>query len=575
MIRHLLTILSFLSLLALPLQAKNKNVEAQLATIDSLINNYPTIEARQMALAEKVKGDMVAQRSPQKRFALLRRIVSIYRQCNTDSALRYAGQMVAIAKRSDHADDLLMAQLDQASVLSGAGQLTEARQLMESIRPRTMTNAMKIEYYGQLYYLFSFYAVYNDKGGVNRDYYYQKEFAYADSALAIMKVDNPYYPLYKGWKCMRLGKYDEGIHIGENYLAFRPGDNLMKGDILYMMSVCCRMANYNDRQLDYLLDAAITNLRIGNSNNEVMGDLVTLLCRRGYISQAYNYTSFDMKMAMKLRNRVKLVKMQIPLDYVQRAYNDKLLGQRHNMQMLLTGIVLLALCLAFTLLYILRQQRRLARRRRDLQHSNHQLKESNQQLNNANEQLAAKVDELSAVQASLKEANQQLETLNLQLQEANARLGVKNTIKEEYIGFVLSLCSDYISKLDRYRKNINRKVKAHLYLELYDMTESQAMMQTELKAFYEHFDSVFLHVYPDFVSDFNRLLQPQSQLHTKEGCLNTELRIFALMRLGITDSQKIADFLHCSLQTVYNNRLRTRQKAIDRETFDKQLLRLE
>lgn len=185
------------------------------------------------------------------------------------------------------------------------------------------------------------------------------------------------------------------------------------------------------------------------------------------------------------------------------------------------------------------------------------------------------MDELSAVQASLKEANQQLETLNLQLQEANARLGVKNTIKEEYIGFVLSLCSDYISKLDRYRKNINRKVKAHLYSELYDMTESQAMMQTELKAFYEHFDSVFLHVYPDFVSDFNRLLQPQSQLHTKEGCLNTELRIFALMRLGITDSQKIADFLHCSLQTVYNNRLRTRQKAIDRETFDKQLLRLE
>ena len=245
------------------------------------------------------------------------------------------------------------------------------------------------------------------------------------------------------------------------------------------------------------------------------------------------------------------------------------------MLMLIIGVGLLAIGLAFTLLYILRQQRRLARSRRELKHSNEKLGVSNSQLNVANEQLATKVDELSAMHQALEEANNQLEEANAQLSRANSDLCEKNLIKEEYIGFVLALCSDYISKLDRYRKDINRKVKTHLYAELNDMTESSVMMQSELKDFYQHFDSVFLHVYPRFVDDFNQLLQPDQQLHPKEGRLNTELRIFALMRLGITDSGKIADFLHCSLQTVYNNRLRTRQKAINRDTFDDKVSHLE
>jgi len=165
--------------------------------------------------------------------------------------------------------------------------------------------------------------------------------------------------------------------------------------------------------------------------------------------------------------------------------------------------------------------------------------------------------------------------VNDQLNKANADLGEKNIVKEEYIGFVLALCSDYISRLDNYRKDINRKVKTHMYVELNDMTNSSVMMQSELKEFYQYFDTVFLHVYPGFVEDFNRLLRPEEQLHPKEGQLNTELRIFALMRQGITDSSKIADFFHCSLQTVYNNRLRTRQKAINRDTFDDEVRHLE
>lgn len=95
------------------------------------------------------------------------------------------------------------------------------------------------------------------------------------------------------------------------------------------------------------------------------------------------------------------------------------------------------------------------------------------------------------------------------------------------------------------------------------MTDSSATASNELKEFYQNFDTIFLHLYPDFVGDFNALLLPEERIELKEGeLLNTELRIHALIRLGITDSVKIADFLHCSAQTVYNNRLRTRNKSI-------------
>ena len=166
------------------------------------------------------------------------------------------------------------------------------------------------------------------------------------------------------------------------------------------------------------------------------------------------------------------------------------------------------------------------------------------------------VDELSLAHTKLAEVNEQLK-------EANAQLRESNYVKEEYIGYVFAICSNYISKLDEFRKNINRKIKAKQFDEVKVLTDTPTMAQNELKEFYHNFDAIFLHVYPDFVDDFNALLQPEERIVLKEGeLLNTELRIYALVRLGIGDSVKIAEFLHCSPQTVYNNRLKPRNKAI-------------
>lgn len=136
-------------------------------------------------------------------------------------------------------------------------------------------------------------------------------------------------------------------------------------------------------------------------------------------------------------------------------------------------------------------------------------------------------------------------------------------MKEEYIGYIFTICSDYIGKLEEFRKNIHMKAMTRKFKDIVDETSSTDMMKDELREFYRSFDTIFLHIYPDFVNDFNALLQDDKRIIPKEGeLLNTELRIYALVRLGITDSVKIAEFLHCSPQTVYNNRFRVRNKAL-------------
>ena len=204
-----------------------------------------------------------------------------------------------------------------------------------------------------------------------------------------------------------------------------------------------------------------------------------------------------------------------------------------------------------------------------LHRRNKQLAVARNELRDANTRLSASNAQLSTLNAQLSTLNTQLSTLNTQLSEANR-------IKEEYIGRFLSLCSQYIDKLDDYRKMVNRKMKNKELDELFRMTKSTELKEKEIEELYQNFDSVFLHLFPNFIDGFNALLQPDMQVHPKEeNKLTTDIRIFALIRLGIDDSSKIAEFLHYSVNTIYNYRARIKNGAIgNREAFERQVKEL-
>jgi DNA-binding CsgD family transcriptional regulator len=175
----------------------------------------------------------------------------------------------------------------------------------------------------------------------------------------------------------------------------------------------------------------------------------------------------------------------------------------------------------------------------------------------------------------MRQMNQSMLHANDELQKLNARLQESNRVKEEYIAQFFDRCSAYIDKWEDYRKALNKKAAGNQREELMRMLKSNTIVDEERKKLYETFDSIFLHLYPGFVEDFNALLAPNKQTTPKPGeMLNTELRIFALIRLGISDSMKIAGFLRYSLSTVYNYRTQIRNKAISRDDFEQSVMQI-
>lgn len=222
-------------------------------------------------------------------------------------------------------------------------------------------------------------------------------------------------------------------------------------------------------------------------------------------------------------------------------------GKRQLMTYFLL-ISLLTLFLILSLAYVYRQMRKISAIREELVNTN----------------------------ACLVKLNGEISETNNLLQERNIQLSESNHIKEEYIAHFLDLCSTYINKLEDYQKSLQKKAMNKQLDELFKMLRSTRMVENEVETLYVNFDRIFLGLYPTFVKDFNALLQPEERIVLKsEDLLNKELRIFALMRLGVTDSVRIAAFLRCSLSTIYNYRTKVRNKAlVPRDEFEGWVMRI-
>ena len=233
------------------------------------------------------------------------------------------------------------------------------------------------------------------------------------------------------------------------------------------------------------------------------------------------------------------------LSLIDKTYQAMIEKQNGRLEQYALLITILLVLLLVALVYIYRQVKKLSVARNHLQ-------TANEQLNSLNEELSA---------------------MNTCLQSTNLELSESNQIKEEYIARFVKLCSTYIDKLDAYRRMVNKKISAGQTADLLKITRSQDALDSELEELYVNFDTTFLHIFPDFVRKFNALLQDDGQVILKRGeLLNTELRIFALIRLGIEDSSQIAEFLRYSVNTIYNYRSKVKNKAcISRDDFEERV----
>ena len=317
----------------------------------------------------------------------------------------------------------------------------------------------------------------------------------------------------------------------------------------YMLSKIYQKQGVKDKAKYYLVLSALADVKSANQDIASLEELAQIEFQEGNIERAYLYISKCLELAQSYCNRVRLVSISKTQHDILTAYQSLDKAQKSKLRTSVLLLGLLALALIITIFILWKQIGK--------------INSSRIQINQANKQLNEQAAEMAKVHNDLEHAHQKEQQLNTSLKEANLKLQASNQLKEEYIAYVLSICSNYISLLDEFRGKLKCKLKVHQYEEALALTSNQTMTQSELKEFYRTFDTIFLHVYPSFVEEFNQLLAPEERIVlTEDEKLNTTLRIYALVRLGISESVKIADFLHCSTQTVYNIRLKTRNKLI-------------
>jgi len=520
-----------------------------LHSLDSLLEQQDLFVRVKEERIKQLKMQYSRVKDVKELYAMNRMVYLEYRVYDADSALHYINKNIQLAQQTDNRTWEVVSLLEQSFVLTSSGLLTEALKAVSDIQPEELPQNLRSEYFGRLCTLYSRLRDYSSENSQLSEHYNNLQKAFRDSVYLTATPDELRYWNCRAWLYLGTPEIEPVKQAFEENKQTLSNDSRKYSIATYNLSAIYRSENNESKYLENLILSAMADIRSVNGDIGSLQEIAEYLFKHGEIDRAYNYILYCSQKAMLFHNRVRIVKMSHLQNQIYKAYQEQSRTQQKRLQASLIAVSFLFLVLIGAFLFIRKQMRR--------------LKEANLKLDSTNQKLSVNMDALSTAHQRLEEANMQLKDLNTQLQEVNDQLRESNYVKEEYIGYVFNICSTYISKLEEFRKNINRKLKVGQIEDVKAMTDSSATASNELKEFYQNFDTIFLHLYPDFVGDFNALLLPEERIELKEGeLLNTELRIHALIRLGITDSVKIADFLHCSAQTVYNNRLRTRNKSI-------------
>lgn len=520
-----------------------------LHSLDSLLEQQDLFVRVKEERIKQLKMQYSRVKDIKELYAMNRMVYLEYRVYDADSALHYINKNIQLAQQTNNRTWEVVSLLEQSFVLTSSGLLTEALKAVSDIQPEELPQNLRSEYFGRLCTLYSRLRDYSSENSQLSEHYNNLQKTFRDSVYLTATPDELRYWNCRAWLYLGTPEIEPVKQAFEENKQTLSNDSRKYSIATYNLSAIYRSENNESKYLENLILSAMADIRSVNGDIGSLQEIAEYLFKHGEIDRAYNYILYCSQKAMFFHNRVRIVKMSHLQNQIYKAYQEQSRTQQKRLQASLIAVSFLFLVLIGAFLFIRKQMRR--------------LKEANLKLDSTNQKLSVNMDALSTAHQRLEEVNMQLKDLNTQLQEVNDQLRESNYVKEEYIGYVFNICSTYISKLEEFRKNINRKLKVGQIEDVKAITDSSATASNELKEFYQNFDTIFLHLYPDFVGDFNALLLPEERIELKEGeLLNTELRIHALIRLGITDSVKIADFLHCSAQTVYNNRLRTRNKSI-------------
>lgn len=515
-------------------------VDSLLKVLDKIILERPDFNLKKELRMDSLRMQMNLTSDIENTYQLNQKLFKEYRHYNMDSALIIANRKYDIAVRSNNLQYMLMSEMNIAEILGIMGMYKESLDIVDHIN-KDHLDSEGIGYYYHLYH--SIYSLLSENSLSQKEKInYEKLISqYKDSLLLTNEPDTQGYFLVKNGKLVEQGKYDEALALMKLCYGKYGSNERLLGTISYGLSDIYEKKGDTYQQKKYLAISAISDLKRAVKSYKALNKLALLLYQEGDIDRAYTYMKCSMEDAIFCRARFRMMEISESLPIIVAAYDKKMKQEKNNLYKYLILISVLSLVLGVSMICIYKQLKKLATARQAMKQMNVELKQMNEDLN-----------------------------------DLNKKLSESNQVKEEYIGYVFNLCSSYIDKLETYRKNINRKLKARQFDDALKMTGSSSLAHDELKDFFQNFDAIFLNLYPNFVEEFNSLLLDGEQIYPKaDDILTPELRVYALIRLGITDSSKIAGFLHYSPQTVYNYTLKVRNKLkVSKEEFSDKMQRI-
>ena len=431
---------------------------------------------------------------------------------------------------------------------SNAGMYVESEAILKTINPEKLHGIDLGLYYYASGHISGELAYYGKFENMRRQYA-ETSANYFLLAQKYLPVGHKYYNQCREMLAQGRKDFRQALAINNEWLH-----NVKPGSPEYALISFYRYLDYkalgDSIQMMYSLgESVLADIRNAVMDQGSMWEMANLLIANGDVDRSYRYICFTSDCADRFGSRQRLSYISPLLSRIAQVYKAKEERSNHSLRYTITAIGILSLLLLIALVYVHRKRNQLAITRDHLALSNNQLQDTNAQLSSLNNQLSS--------------LNSQLTTLNSQLSEANR-------VKDEYVGRFLRLCSIYIDRLEDIRKKVIKRVKNKQYAELVELTRSVEFSNKESNELYANFDTAFLQLFPTFVDDFNALLKPQNRITQPDNnTLNTPIRIFALIRLGISDSSKIADFLHYSVNTIYNYRANIKNGAVgDRTEFE-------
>ena len=414
---------------------------------------------------------------------------------------------------------------------------------------------------------------------------------YISKALYYCPKNSAMYYYMKGINLFYSGRSINEISASLNKAMqmFGP-ENRMYGRAAYALSKAYGKNKQLEQQRRYLLLAAISDVMSSNNESLALQDVaLSLYKNKNDLDKARKYINQTLKDAHAYNSRLQRVELYANLHAILSAYNEKLQKEAIWKNVTIICILVLLVVIAAAVVYVNRKKNLLKLSEKELKalteelsatnkqqlKDNKTLQDSNDELKYNNNELKYFNNELKDSNNELKDSNNELKDSNKALRNSNDELENTNAKRELMANAFIMLCYQYIERLDSQRKLVIRKIKANQQKELLSILSSSKRGTEESQNFFSQFDKIFLSLYPSFVNELNSLLIPEAQIELKgDNELTPSLRVAALVRLGVTESPKIAGILSYSLQTIYNYRSTLKNSAIDKEHFEENLQKL-